>query len=424
MAALLTALSYAALVLLLGGVVARRWLTPGHPGLWTGAVGMALMLFAWGGQVISTLTDLGMTSAPDVLAYATGTATGRAMLTGLLGAVLVLVVEVTAWPAVLGLLAAGVTLWGTAGIGHGDGHGPWLRILHALHAGTMSVWVGGVLALATARGPLILTLARRFTPAALGSVLTLALTGLLMSTEHLPTLSEWWGSRYGQTLLLKLAVVALALLASILVRRAFARQRKVRLHLVREALVLVAVLGITGVLSNLAPPDAHGGEEPTGAAGHGGSDLSLSGMVLCLDPDSTSVTFNGVAAARQQRAWRALRPTLDTLLTTTLREAGVTLVERPSCAGLDGHTRLHLNARFLDPAHYIGFGGSAYTCTVRLRVYPGRQEQPARHGFLTYSSEIHSETRTGRPFETTFLKQATATAQALAERWQEDNPGP
>ena len=51
--------------------------------------------------------------------------------------------------------------------------------------------------------------------------------------------------------------MALALLAAVLVRRAFARRRGARIQLAREALLLVAVLGITAVLANSAPPGGH-----------------------------------------------------------------------------------------------------------------------------------------------------------------------
>ena len=81
-----------------------------------------------------------------------------------------------------------------------------------------------------------------------------AIPGLLLGAEHLPTLAEWTGTRYGQTLLLKLTLVALALGAAALVRRAFAgRDRRVRTLLAREALLLLAVLGVTGVLSTTDP---------------------------------------------------------------------------------------------------------------------------------------------------------------------------
>ncbi|GHF37238.1 putative copper export protein [Deinococcus metalli] len=282
MTAILTALGYAGLTLLLGSALARRWLTPGRPGVGPGFAGLALLLLAWGGQVAVTLSTLGMTGMADVLDYVTTTATGRAMLTGLLGATLLLAVEVAAWPALLAAGMAGVTLWGVAGIGHGEGHGAWVRALHAVHAGAMTVWLGGVLALTTARR-LPPDLARRFTPAALGSVITLAVTGLLMATEHLTALREWVDTPYGRALLLKLALVAAALLAAILVRHAFARQAWVRLALSREALVLAAVLGVTGVLSTTAPPGGHSEHA------HGSASVTVSksrSVPRCADPET------------------------------------------------------------------------------------------------------------------------------------------
>ncbi|MCD0160474.1 CopD family protein [Deinococcus sp. 6YEL10] len=263
MAALLAGLSFAGLVLLLGGTFARRWLTPSTPRLrWLGA-GLGLLLLGWCGQVTVTLTTLGFTAPADVLAYLTTTGTGRSMLLGSIGALVLLAAETGGgkWPVSLG--AALVTAWGVAGVGHAAGHGSWVQALHAAHTLAMSVWVGGVLAVLRAR-PLNAALARRFTPVALGSVLVLTVTGLLMSGEHLTTPAQWLGSLYGQVLLVKLALVALAVGAAVLVRRAFAARRpQVRLHLAREALVLVAVLGVTAVLTTQPPPQsahpAHGG---------------------------------------------------------------------------------------------------------------------------------------------------------------------
>jgi uncharacterized membrane protein len=109
-----------------------------------------------------------------------------------------------------------------------------VRGLHAAHLLAMSVWVGGVLAIVTTR-PLTVALARRFTPAALGSVAVLAGTGLLMAGEHLRSPAQWTGTLYGQTLLVKVNLVALALGAAILVRRAFAaRSPQARVALARE----------------------------------------------------------------------------------------------------------------------------------------------------------------------------------------------
>lgn len=265
MTALLGGLGFLGLTLLLGGVLTRRWLTPGTPPLWMVGLGTVLLVLGWGGQAALTLSVLGMTAAPDVLAYLTDTGTGRSLLLGWMGAALLLAAELSRWPRGLALACAALTLWGAAGLGHGAGHGAGVRLLHAVHAGAMAVWLGGVLALLLSR-PATAAQARRFTPAALGSVAVLAGTGLLMAGEHLSSLAEWTATPYGRTLLLKLGLVGLTLLAAVRVRRRFAREVGVRGALAREALLLLAVVGVTAALTTQAPP-THAGP---GHAAHAG----------------------------------------------------------------------------------------------------------------------------------------------------------
>lgn len=253
-----TLLLFLGAALLVGGAAARHVLTPGRPARrWLG-VGAAAILLGAGMDVWSTLHDLGFTSGSDVLTYLTTVTAGRATLTLLLGACLLLAVELgeLAWLAALG--AASILVWGLAGIGHGASHGPWVRGLHALHLAAMNVWVAGVAALLTVRPPPA-SLARTFTPYALGSVVTLAVTGSLMTWQHAgpPLIRTLPSSLYGQTLLLKLALVALTVLAAVLVRRAFARGRGARLALSRELVLLLAVLGVTAALTQ-TPTPSHG----------------------------------------------------------------------------------------------------------------------------------------------------------------------
>ncbi|KQR23010.1 CopD family protein [Deinococcus sp. Leaf326] len=266
MTVLLGGLGFLGLTLLLGGVLTRRWLTPGTPPLWVVGLGAALLALGWGGQAALTLSVLGMTAAPDVLAYLTDTGTGRSLLLGLMGAALVLAAELSVWPWALSLACAALTLWGAAGLGHGAGHGTGVRLSHAVHAGAMTVWLGGVLALLLSR-PATAAQARRFTPVALGSVAVLAGTGLFMAGQHLVSVAEWTGTPYGRTLLFKLALVGLTLLAAVLVRRRFARQGDVRVALAREALVLLAVVGMTASLTTQSPPTST--DHPGGSAHEG-----------------------------------------------------------------------------------------------------------------------------------------------------------
>lgn len=243
-------------LLLVGGVVARRTLTPGHPGRpWLG-VGFGLLLLGSALQVGATLQDLGFLTPTDALAYLTTTGPGRAALLRGMGGALLLAAELARWPAWLLTLPAALLLWGVAGGGHGGAHGPGLRVLTALHAGAMAVWLGGVLALVTWPRPTP-ALARRFTPVALGCVALLAGTGLPMTVEHAGDLLALPQTDYGRTLLIKLAGVVFALLAAGLVRRAFARSGQVRRFLALETALLLGVLAVTAALGT-TPPPSHG----------------------------------------------------------------------------------------------------------------------------------------------------------------------
>ncbi|EYB67673.1 hypothetical protein DEIPH_ctg033orf0093 [Deinococcus phoenicis] len=247
------ALTFLGSLLLLGGTFARRALTPAHPApRWLGLGGVLLALGA-ALEVGGTLAGLGFLTPTDTLAYLTDTGPGRAALTRVMGAALLLAAELSGWPVLFPVLASGVLLWGEAGGGHGGAHGLATRALTALHAGGMGVWLGGVLALLTHPAPTP-ALARRFTPVALGGVALLAGTGLLLTLAHAGNLLTLPGSAYGRTLLLKLACVALALLAAVVVRRAFAHSSNVRPHLALEALLLLAVLGVTAALVTTPPP--------------------------------------------------------------------------------------------------------------------------------------------------------------------------
>ena len=254
---------YLGAALLVGGVAARRLLMPGHPGFgWLGA-GLALLLVGGGAGVFITLATLGFTAPADILDYLTGTVAGRAVLVSWIGGLVLLAAELAGLSRLSALGASGVLLWGLAGMGHGGSHGQAVHVLHALHAGAMCLWVGGVLALLTRAGASAAQ-ARRFTPYALGAVLTLGGSGVWMSLKHAGNPLELSTSAYGRTLLLKVAVVGLALLAAVLVRRAFATGQGVRRRLTAEALTLLAVLGVTAALSGQPPPMHSTGTEHSG----------------------------------------------------------------------------------------------------------------------------------------------------------------
>jgi copper transport protein len=88
----------------------------------------------------------------------------------------------------------------------------------------------------------------------MASVLTLIVTGILNSLRELDSVEQLWQTRYGITLLIKLALVAGTLAAAAVSRRRL-RQNGVPLRSVRvEAALLVAVLSVTALLTMTAPP--------------------------------------------------------------------------------------------------------------------------------------------------------------------------
>lgn len=249
-------LTFLGTLLLVGGVFARRALTPDHPSRRLLGLGLGLLLLGAALEIGWTLGELGFLTPGDTLAYLTGSGPGRAALTRVMGAVLLLVAELSGGQLLLAGLAGAVLLWGQAGGGHGAVHGSSTRLLTTLHAGGMAVWLGGVLALLTHSAPTS-TLARRFTPVALACVALLAVTGLLLTLDHTGNLLSLPASLYGRTLLLKLVGLGLALLAAVFVRRAFASRIRVRPRLALEALLLLGVLGLTAALGTTPPPPPH-----------------------------------------------------------------------------------------------------------------------------------------------------------------------
>jgi copper transport protein len=173
-----------------------------------------------------------------------------------------------------------------------------------LHLTAGSVWVGGLLGLlvlwrslpAARRVAGLAVTVPRFSNTALVSVLLLLGTGIGATVIHMPTLPALWQTSYGRTILVKVALLACAmLLAAVnLVRtkpRLAASRQRVELGppaagLLRrlaggELLLVWAAVGAAAVLSSLAPP-------PPALAQEGGALARVGpGRV------STTVTKNG-----------------------------------------------------------------------------------------------------------------------------------
>jgi copper transport protein len=87
-----------------------------------------------------------------------------------------------------------------------------------IHIAAGSVWIGGLIGLlvvaATGRVPALVRCVPRFSTVALLSVLALIAAGIGNSLFHLPTLASLWETSYGQMVLVKIGVLAVALLVA------------------------------------------------------------------------------------------------------------------------------------------------------------------------------------------------------------------
>jgi copper transport protein len=172
-------------------------------------------------------------------------------------------------------LAAGATLLVPGLAGHAAQTSPrGLAVLFDwLHLVSGSLWVGGLLGLlllwrslpAASRTAGLVVAVPRFSNTALVSVLVLIGSGTGASVLHLPTLASLWQTSYGQALLVKIALLAAALLlaAANLLRTkprlgrpevGEGAARLLRRLVAGETLLVAGAVFAAAVLSSLAPP--------------------------------------------------------------------------------------------------------------------------------------------------------------------------
>ena len=169
------------------------------------------------------------------------------------------------WPALaIGLLfATGLSLSGHQGVEPNatflTGLADWLHLAAAI------LWVGGLVAIATCVWPLAPALRRTaflgFSRIATVLVAVLVLAGTYLSISRLPVVSDLWSTSYGQALLVKIAIVSVALawgaIHHFVVRPRLERGdalRGLRGSLIGESSVAIAVLLVAAVLVNAQPP--------------------------------------------------------------------------------------------------------------------------------------------------------------------------
>ena len=210
----------------------------------------------------------------DLSPFAESTRFGIAFLVTTLGFGLCLTTLVIAWALDLpqlrwpAFVLALVLIWSYPLSGH-QATEPDSTVLaqvaDGVHLVAALLWVGGIVTLAVVVWPLAPRLRReafvRFSRLAVVLVGVLVVAGTFVAVERLPEVADLWSTSYGQTLLVKLALVLLAL-AWGGAHHALVRPRLERgdtpggvgASLVGESTVAMAVLLAAAVLVNGSPP--------------------------------------------------------------------------------------------------------------------------------------------------------------------------
>ncbi len=174
-------------------------------------------------------------------------------------------------------LAAGAAILAPAVTGHAGQTSPrGLAIpVDWIHIAAGAVWIGGLIGLlviaATHRAPGLVKVVPRFSNVAFVSVLALIAAGIGNSLFHLPTLASLWETSYGKMVLIKIGVLAVAMLVASgnLLRNAprlRAAERRPDLaegaasslwKLVSvEVVLVVGIIFCAALLTSLAPPSS------------------------------------------------------------------------------------------------------------------------------------------------------------------------
>ena len=183
------------------------------------------------------------------------------------------VVELLALPSALAAGASTLLLPALAGhAGQKSPRGLSLP-LDAAHLGAAGIWLGGLIGIVifwltvgrAARAAALALVVPRFSLVAFGSVLLLIGTGIGQSLLELPTLATLWQTSYGKALLVKIALLAAALvLAAVNLARTKPRLQAgdadapllLRRLVQGEILFVAAALFAAGVLASLPPPSS------------------------------------------------------------------------------------------------------------------------------------------------------------------------
>ncbi len=244
--------------------------------LWSVAAGVALCY---------TLVDLFGLPASQVLSiravlnFALTVPLGQALaLNGVLALVTAVIAARSLRPAgaVVALLAALAAVVPPVFTGHAASASNHQLAVSGLllHVVPVTVWAGGLFALAvTARGSAadLAVAVRRFTPLALACLVAVGASGLLSAGVRLTGPADLTGTRYGQLLLVKTAVLVAIAVTGLLHRRwaipalTAGRRRPFLRVAVVETLLFAAAVGTAVALSRTPAPVGGAEEDPATA---------------------------------------------------------------------------------------------------------------------------------------------------------------
>jgi len=141
----------------------------------------------------------------------------------------------------------------------------WTRLADGIHLVGAALWVGGILALillAKQANEWMRSFARTFSPAALVSVVGMALTGVAMTLLYTEQLQDVWLTAWGRLLLVKVLLVAVLIVIAYIVRRKWLRVAKANDSLAQlswqrwlrvDGSFLLIIVLLTSILTHLSP---------------------------------------------------------------------------------------------------------------------------------------------------------------------------
>ncbi|HEY8626329.1 MAG TPA: copper resistance protein CopC, partial [Solirubrobacteraceae bacterium] len=273
-------LLFIGLALALGGLLSERvvWRrTPAQRTVIAAPVATGLVLAAAGALVELVLLagdqrggDFASGLHGGALADALGTRPGELTLATLIALAVSALLVPLRWLRVAGFvpLFAAVVFIAERGHSGTSSYGGWAVAADSIHLAAVAVWLGAlahlVLIVVRAQAPreALVGGARRYSRFALPTVLIVLASGVLTAIPEFRSIGAVFSSGYGQTLLIKSALIGVALLLALVARtRALPANPHSRLLLLRrltlaEATTLVVVLVVAAVLVNAAPPRA------------------------------------------------------------------------------------------------------------------------------------------------------------------------